>query len=302
MLNATTQMYPSCFIQVRDIVELQDLNDLISESTQNSQINFEEVVKLRDIALHRSQFEGHLVVTMCGHYIADPIHGLRGDKSKNYSTLELMCPICKKPSNVQLPIYESSIVELINNSQKKAEIAEQEYMPAFIGEITRVLRDNMQLGWWRDTRCYSKRTLAQFELQSDHIQSTNDKIYEFMRDHSTAREKVLNKINFTNHSVLEEMADAIADMLRYSEIYGFVPTIQSFGKVYNSLYLSLRLCIITESEKLNLKPECINTWVFSSMMGHLLAILFSSLETENFVQLDLNALFCRAAVLAVGFF
>jgi hypothetical protein len=239
---------------------------------------------------------------MCGHYIADPSHGIKGDKSKNFKQMELMCPICKRPSNVQLPVYESSVIDLLSNAQKKSDTRESDFLATLTKELCLTLEDHMRQGWWRDTSCYNKRSLAQFELQSDHIQLTNQKIYDFIKDNMMAREVILDEVNMTNRTSVEELADTMTDILRYTEVYGFVPTIQSFGQVYNSLYVTLRLIIITEAESLASKPELIGSIIFSKMLAHLLAVLFSGVESEDFEKIDLNSLFSRAAILSVNFY
>lgn len=236
---------------------------------------------------------------MCGHFISDPSHGIKGDRGRNFNSLELMCPICKKPSNVQLPVYEQSMIDLLSKSSTPLEVSDADFLAKLINELADTIEHTNRQGWWRDTTCYKKHSLARFELQSDHIQLTRDRIYAFIRESFVANEKVLNKINPSTRTGVEEMADALVEILRYSELYGFVPTIQNFGQVYSSLYMTFRLMIITEAEKHKDKPELIETRVFSSMLGCLLAVVFKELETEDFLKIDLNALYCRAAVLIV---
>lgn len=242
----------------------------------------------------------HLFLTQCGHFIAEPSMAAAGDRQKNYASIEYQCSICRKPSNLLLPLYASQVFEHLNSSTSfTKDIPKDDLLKSFIYQLNLREKDPLALGWWRNPTCYSKHSLAHLDLESEALSQVQAKLMQYMDYYYQNTRACLNIVVIREHSFEEQITDSLCELLRYTEVIGLVPAVKSFGCVYHSLYTTLRLRIINEAERYKDTPGIIEHCSPSQLYFLLKTFLKSCQDPAQFKDLDLNSIMCRLLSLTV---
>ena len=78
-----------------------------------------EYLQMKRIQNKMSERPGYIIANSCGHYLSHQDLAKKGDKQKNYSDLEVECPICKNPSNLAVPIFKQQTFKTLSEGTSK---------------------------------------------------------------------------------------------------------------------------------------------------------------------------------------
>lgn len=224
-----------------------------------------------------------------------------GDRQKNYSLIENQCSICKKPSNLLLPVYANHVYEHLTSSTSFAKESKEGIIANLMDQLINHQKDQKSLGWWRDPKCYSKHSLAYLDLENESLSQVQGKLMQFIDYFQRNVRECLNVAVLRENSFEEQISDALCEFLRYSEVIGLVAAVKSFASVYHSIYVTLRLKVINEAERYKLTPEIIENSLPGTLTYLLAAVFESCSDPDQFKLLDLNSIMCRAISLTVGY-
>jgi hypothetical protein len=288
------------------------LNNLLNSGNlvQNEKL-FEDIVALRDVAIQDSKLKpAALILTSCNHFISDPNLLRRSHGEQVYSSLEVPCPICKRPSNTLLPVLRRDIFELLNQ-------LEQDSTPSISG-----INLNTML---KHLICRSEPTSAEMIPEnsvSKYFDSKDayaeDGFWRVLTEESSTLESfynssITNYLGFTDlldragkktksrlrwSSTNEILHHSLTYVLRYLELSGLASHIHEFSYIYHNFYLLLR------AEYLNASREA-STELYRSGLSSRTQKLVSLVSagdprSASFEQADIEELFATIIPLIVN--
>ena len=289
------------------------LNSLLSPGNlaQNEEL-FDQIVSLRDKALKDSRIKpGAAVLTSCNHFVSDPNQLRRSHGGQVYSSLEVPCPVCKRPSNTLLPIIRRDFFDFLNGSStevntavgglslsslvthllQKAGLAadqmvEETPISKHLDRATAYAED----GLWRVLK-EEAGSLESFYTSNITNYLTFTDLLERGGGKTQARQKWMNNQEILQHS--------LSYLLRYLELSGLAAHVTEFSQVYHNFYLLLRADFLGNSKQE--ASHIFEEGLRQRTVRFLSLLAIADQNSASFLQADIEELFANAVPLLVGF-
>lgn len=251
----------------------------------------------------------------CPHEIA---YGTKLNKNQAYNSIyideEIGCPLCKKPSNLFLPVYSKDVYVAL---QSPHIFSKNFSLPAFVALLESGSHDLSSLaGLSREAKDTIARQRGLVENLANQAVSDEILFDDNMKEAVDGYDGQVGRF----HKLI---AGGIAQLLRYTDVYSLANAIKSYSEIYHNLYISLRLMLLmdwTESnegfvgrrlEQENLQlftiPPTTNPSTpvpitkFTRIRSSLINILVESRQGgPSFAVANLDELFAKLLVKLVG--
>lgn len=270
------------------------LNDMV---TGREKQDFDQIELLRDQKVNELQISGSTIVTTCKHCISN--HNLiPGDAThKVYLEGELPCFLCKKPSNLAIPIFPVQIFKTFwKDNSKPAESKIDDILADIHDIVTTENLEESTIFWTGEKLDESTIATLAPELEAADLMVSkvmvNNTLFRDMKENAS-------KIKISESDSVEWLLmNSFIEVLLYSNLYGLANSTANFSLSYHNISMALKLMIVREySDKLTTDTK--NRILDSlSVIGHSLA-LTRDFESDVFMNADLEISFCKSIVNAV---
>lgn len=280
------------------MAEISTLNMMINDMVSGrDKQDFDQVELLRDQKTQELPWSGSAIVTTCKHCISN-CNLIPGDSThKVYLEGELPCFLCKKPSNLPIPIFPKQVYETLwRENSENLEIT----LESVLSDLEKLLAsenfEESSVFFAGEKLSEASITSMSAELEaSDQLVSkamVNNTLFKDMKDNAS-------KLTFTDPAPVEWLIlNSFIEVLLYSSLYGLANSAANFSMSYHNINLALKLMLTREhSEKLG--SETKTRILYSlSVIGQSLSTI-RDLNSEEFLNCDLERIFCRALVHSV---
>lgn len=254
---------------------------------------FENIVYLKDQCLNTRRLYPHLtlrdiLVNSCPHEVA---YGTKLSKNMAYNTIyideEIGCPLCRKPSNLFLPVYSRSVFSALHPLQ-----------PSTVDLASFVAGLESGSAAWSSMDVYAKDAKEVIRQQRGLVETlanqavSNEILFEDnAKEAGVGYEQGVGRF----HKLI---ARGIAQLLRYTEINSLANNIKSYSEIYHNLYISFRLMLLmdwTESNTLFISSDTPSKLSkYTRIRSSLISILVeSSPNGPSFIEANLDDLFSK---------
>lgn len=283
------------------MAEVMTLNQLLNDSNRRGDSSdFEQIELVRDKKLAKLKDRGSVIITNCKHSVAD-YASIPGDQThKVYNDSEVPCPLCKKPSNLPLPIFPKSTTDALAAIKAPSDASVKSFLQGLLesirsATISSFLSSNKPTNLQEiNTRLASDRE-ASNELFSKII--SNEVLFHDLLETAIPSQKE------NNIEVEKILLRSTAEMLLYSNLYGLANSVTGFSITYHNLFLALRIKLLKEFEE-EPSSDFINRILpLLGLVGNFICQTRYKEDSEEgkaaFINLDLEKSYCHLVVYLV---
>lgn len=286
------------------MAKVSTLNNLLKDmSCGFSSKDFQQIELLRDKYLRNCSQSGAMIVTSCRHCLSN-FSLIAGDPThKVYLEGEVGCPVCKRPSNLPIPVFPQQIYQKFfktsDNSEKKCLIKD---MAADILNVALQNKSEAANIYWKkkdlseeDEKSIENELIAVDQLFTKIM--VNNTIYNDIKEKATKKSSM-------SPSVEDALLNSFIEYLLYSNLYGLVNSVSSFASTYHNLHLALKLAILRDLGSDASRTDLVTR--FSSYVQETGVALFAAKHGRStpdgmsaFANVDLEVTYCKALVYTV---
>lgn len=274
---------------------------LADASLQLSQHDFDRISFLQNFYFRRYKRMGTIFTVTCGHPISKPSLALVDQSTHIYLDEETACPLCKRPSNLQMPIFRKDVFEALNTIQPKfAQIVANLNLHHFIDFLKSAISlDTDKLDpLYFSSSTYSEDAIKVFQEERGYVNDTSSKYFTNFLMYLDNFKSVFEKSPNRNPEYDVLAAKSISGNLKYIELFGLANCVKEYSLVLHNLYLLMRQFALTNQMEREIQknspdqkgvPEPGSKHLQGNLSTRILSKLLKCNENNaNFIYLDLE--------------
>ena len=229
-------------LQAFEIANLKlAVTKLTEEDAKNKDIEL-MINYLETIDIKKVDYD-HMMVNSCGHFVKSIDEAVYGDREADYEQFERVCPLCKAPSNLLMPVFTETVYQTLKENKPKPEDKDLftiDHIALIMPNTAESLPESLQRNSTIFTKeCYSKVSLDILAGENISLINFSNSVETFT---SSVEQAWQDQVEMDTFKLRSKPAEIIlAYIFSMSRMVGLPNAVKNYGSVGHNLYLLFRL-------------------------------------------------------------